>query len=382
MKKISQVCVLLCAIAPLAAFSVTPDQPASTNSTGKAPSLDALFGDAVVAKGKGVEVKREDLDAMVFKMKANLAQSGTPAPADAESQVLKKLVIDQLILSKATDADRTSAKTNFEDWVGKVKVANHMTSDEDFDKAASRQLSGGETLDQWKKQQIDIRTEPIVLQRELKVNVTDDDIKKFYDDPANIAHFEEPETVDVSHILLVTTDPKTNEPLSEDKKAAKHKQLEDLLKRARAGEDFAKMADQYSEDPGVKENHGEYKFSRADRYVQEFKDAAFALAKPGDVSDIITSQFGYHIIKLNQKIPAKKADLSDVKDAIKEHLVQEQFRKLAPAYVATLVKNANIQIMDDKLKGTDFSIEPPKEEAAPAGASAAPTAPPASATKK
>ena len=56
------------------------------------------------------------------------------------------------------------------------------------------------------------------------------------DDPANVSHFEEPEMVRVSHILLTTSDPKTSEPLSDAAKTAKHKQMEDLLKKARAGE--------------------------------------------------------------------------------------------------------------------------------------------------
>src|SRR5690348_8210893 len=121
MKKMSQVCVLLCAIAPLAAFCVTPDQPASTNSAGKTPSLDSLFGDKVVAKGKGVEVKRGQLDALVVGIKANYAAHQMPAPVDAESKVLKKLVLDQLILSKATDADRVAGKTNYDEWLTQVK---------------------------------------------------------------------------------------------------------------------------------------------------------------------------------------------------------------------------------------------------------------------
>src|SRR4051812_41009746 len=98
MKKISQICVLLCAIAPMAAFSVTPEP---TNSMGKAtPSLDALFGDAVVAKGKGVEIKRNDLDSSVVKLKAMYAARQQPAPADLEQAALKSLIIQQLILSK------------------------------------------------------------------------------------------------------------------------------------------------------------------------------------------------------------------------------------------------------------------------------------------
>jgi peptidyl-prolyl cis-trans isomerase C len=369
MKKISQICVLLCAIAPMAALSVTPDQPAKTNAApSKATSLDALFGDAVVAKGKGVEVKRNDLDAAVVKTKSMYAARQMPAPVDLEPQALKSLIIQQLILSKATDADRAKGKEAFQERLTKAKATSGMT-DEEFDKRVSMTFFGGETRAQWDKERTDEVTLPIILQRELKVNITDDDIKKFYDDPTNTAAFEQPEMVRVSHILLTTDDPQTHQPLPDDKKAAKHKQLEDILKRARAGEDFGKLADQYSEDPGVKENHGEYKFSRTDPFVEEFKTTAFSLKDVGQVSDIITSQFGYHIIKLSEKIPAKKVELDKVKDGIKEHLVQLAFSKVVPAYTAKLVKDADIQILDEKLKNTDLSMEPPKESA--------PAAPPA-----
>jgi len=370
MKKISQLCVLLCAITPMAAFSVTPDQPASTNSAGKAPSLDALFGDSVVAKGKGVEVKRNDLDSTVVKMKSMYAARQIPAPADLESQALKNLVIQQLILSKATDADRNTGKTNFMERIAKVKKENGLT-DEDFDKRLSAQFFGDETRAQWDKQQTDLLTIPVVLERELNVKITDDDVKKFYDDPANISAFEQPEMVRASHILLMTQDPETHQPLSADKKAAKKKQMEDILKQARSGADFGELAKKYSEDPGSKDKGGEYTFPRG-QMMKEFEDTAFSL-KTNEISDIIETSYGYHIIKLSEKIPAKKVDYDKVKEGIRDHLVQLELQKRLPAYTAKLVKDANIQIMDDKLKSTDFSVEAPKEE----GSAPAPTPTPA-----
>ncbi|HWD94456.1 MAG TPA: peptidylprolyl isomerase [Verrucomicrobiae bacterium] len=371
MKKMSQLFVLLGAAVPLAVFSVTPDMPAQTNASAKSgASLDSLFGDAVVAKGKGIEVKRSDLDAIVVKNKAMAAARQMQTPPDMEQQALKTLIIQQLFLSKATDADRAKGKENYQTRLAKVKSESGL-SDADFEKRISMQLFGGETREQWDKQNIDQLTIPVVLERELNVHVTDDEVKKFYEDPANISKFEQPETVRVSHILLMTKDPETQQPLSEEKKAAKHKQMEDLLKRARAGEDFAKLADQYSEDPGVKENHGEYKFTRNDPFVQEFKDTAFSLTN-GQVSDIITSQFGYHILKLHEKIPAKKVDFDKVKDGIKDYLTQQALQKQLPDYTKKLEKDADIQILDEKLKGVNLALDAPEKEegAAPAPAPA------------
>ena len=98
--------------------------------------------------------------------------------------------------------------------------------------------------------------------------------------------------------------------MTEEQKAAKRKEMEGLLKRARAGEDFAKLAKEYSEDPGSKDKGGEYTFPRG-QMVPEFEAAAFSL-NTNQVSDIVTTRFGYHIIKLSEKIPAQKVEFAKV----------------------------------------------------------------------
>ncbi len=364
MKKLCKFIVLLGAAVPLAAFCVTPDMPAQTNSSAKpAANLDTLFGDSVVAKGKGVEVKRNDLDAIVVKSKAIAAARNVTVPPDLEEQALKNLIYQQLYLSKATDADRAQGKKNFDERLAKVKADSGL-SDEEFDKRISMQLFGGETRDQWTKQQTDTATIPVVLAREMNIHITDDDVKKFYESPTNISSFEQPEQVRASHILLMTSDPETHEPLAADKKEAKHKLMEDILKQARAGTNFADLAKQYSEDPGSKDKGGEYTFPRG-QMVKQFEDTAFSL-KPGDISDIIETQFGYHIIKLSEKIPAKKVDFDKVKDGIRDHLLNQAITKQLPDYLNKLIKDANIQITDEKLKNIDLTVK--IEDVAPAPA--------------
>jgi parvulin-like peptidyl-prolyl isomerase len=198
------------------------------------------------------------------------------------------------------------------------------------------------------------------LERELNINITDANVKAFYDSPTNITSFEQPEMVRASHILLLTTDPTTQQPLPADKKAEKRKQMEDILKQAKSGTDFAELAKKYSEDPGSKEAGGEYTFPRG-KMVKEFEDTAFSM-KTNEVSDIIETKFGFHIIKLSEKIPAKKVDFDKVKDGIKDHLFQLQLTKQLPDYTRKMVKDANIEILDEKLKNIDLAIEAPKEE--------------------
>ena len=102
----------------------------------------------------------------------------------------------------------------------------------------------------------------------------------------------------VDHILLATKDTTTNEPLPEEEAAAKKAQAEDLLSQLQASGDlealFTELADTYGEDPGRESGAG-YLIDPTTSFVQEFKDAAFAL-KPGEISGIVESDYGYHIL--------------------------------------------------------------------------------------
>jgi peptidyl-prolyl cis-trans isomerase C len=356
MNKTAKILVLLGAVAPMVALGVSPDKPATTNSGSSTDKLQSLFADSVVVKGKGVEVKRNELDQEVVAARSGYAARQLPAPPDLEQQALRGLVIKQLVLDRATDADRAQGKKDFETRLANVKQARGMT-DEQFDKFLSAQLFGGQTREQWEKGNIDTLTVPVVLERDMGVKVTDEDVRKYYDDPKNISKFEQPEMVRASHILLMTIDPETQQPLSEEKKAAKRKQMEDILKQAKDGKDFAELAKQYTEDPGSKATGGEYTFPRG-KMVKEFEDTAFSL-KPGEISGIIETRYGYHIIKVSEKIPAKKVEFDKVKERLKEALVQDEINKQLRTYVAKLEKDADLKILDDNLKDMDLLPEAP-----------------------
>jgi peptidyl-prolyl cis-trans isomerase C len=348
---------LLVAAGWLVAGTVTA-QTAAPSSAAPAVKPAELFPDTVVAKGKGFEIKRSQLDDEVIRIKSTFLARGTPLPADRaamlERQVLDQLIQLQIVKTKATVEDRAAAQKQADKL---LEDAKSQLGEQGFD---MRLKAMGMSKDQLMSKWVDGEIAKIVLTRELKINITDDDIKKFYND--NPSQFEDPEMVRASHILLSTRDQATNTELSDAQKATKHKLAEDLLKRARAGEDFAKLASQYSEDPGSKDKGGEYKFPRG-QMVKEFEDAAFAL-KPGQVSDIVTTQFGYHIIKLSEKIPAKKHDLAESSSKIRDYLVQTALQKQGPPYLEQLRKQADVQILDEKLKAAEEaaaadSLQPP-----------------------
>ena len=346
----SSVLLLLAAVAVEGvSLAVTPGGDDTSNSKSVVKPSD-LFPDAVLAKGKGVEVKRSQFDDTLISLKASFAARGQALSPDQaatlEAGVLENLIQMKLLLARASDTDKTMAKDEVD------KKFEQIRTNAGSDEILNRQLkAAGMTQGDLLKNWTDDATAKAVLERELKISVSDADVKKYYDE--NPSKFEQPEMVKVSHILLSTRDMATGGELSPEEKAAKRKQAEALLKRARDGEDFTKLAKDNSEDPSVKQNNGEYTFPRASADSQrgmppEFELAAFGL-KTNEISDIVTTKFGFHIIKLNEKIPASKVELSKVSSRVKDYLVAEQVQKQAPEYVTKLKKDAGIEILDPKL---------------------------------
>lgn len=362
---------LACGALPLSPSYGAAATPGDTTAPAKpAPKISDLFPDEVVAKGKNVEIKRSQLDDAMVSIKSSFAARGQQLPPDEmnhlEQQVLDRLIQVQLLLVKANDLDKTAGKEV------SAKRMDAFKTRAGSDEAFARQLkSVGTTPKELEAKMTEESTAQVVLERELKINVSDDAVKKFYDE--NPSKFEQPEMVRASHILISTRDPDSNQDLPEDQKNAKHKKAEDVLKRARAGEDFAKLAKENSDDPGSKDKGGEYQFARG-QMVPEFESAAFSL-QTNQVSDIVKTVYGYHIIKLSEKIPAKKIELAKVSPEIKEYLKQQEMQKHQQDlqdYLEKLKKDSGVQVLDENLKLKETAENQPPQIIPPATGSAKP----------
>lgn len=169
-----------------------------------------------------------------------------------------------------------------------------------------------------------ITVDETALQAKLEQNTEYMDIQK-----NGYAYYAE--KVRARHILFSTVD-ENGQILSDDKKAEVLVLAEEVLEKVKAGEDFETLVKEYSEDPGSKDNGGEYTFSRG-QMVKPFEEAAFSL-KPGQTSDLVLSDYGYHIIKVEQLLPPYDQDIETVKnrekmivDNIKNQLKDEDFKQ-------------------------------------------------------
>jgi peptidyl-prolyl cis-trans isomerase C len=351
------------------------NQAASANADpAKSDKLAALFEDKVVAKSKSFQIKRSQLDEEGVRMRAQYAARGQTISGEqmamVDRQILEQMIQVELIKSKATDADKVASKAVAEKRLADAR--SQLSSDEAFNLRLKAQgLTKDDLLSKW----TDAAVAETVLKRELKTSASAEDAKKYYDEFPN--NFETPEMVRASHILLTTQDRNTQTELPANVKAEKRKLAEELVKRARAGEDFAKLVRENSEDPGSKERGGEYTFSRG-QMVKEFEAAAFSLGT-NQVSDVVTTQFGYHVIKVSEKIPARKEPFNGLETktvvpkgdgtyfTLNDALSQVSMQKQYPEFVAKLKQEAKVEILDEKLK----MPETPSAEPTPAPAAKA-----------
>lgn len=165
------------------------------------------------------------------------------------------------------------------------------------------------------------------------IEVTDEKISTFYKE--NPTFFEAPEEVSARHILF-----KAEAGADDETKAVARAKADAALKRVRAGEDFATLATELSEGPSGP-GGGDLGFFPKDRMVPAFSDAAFAL-KPGESSGVVETRFGYHIIQVEERHDARTIPLDEVRDRIRQGLVQEGQQGRIEALLTSLRDKAEI----------------------------------------
>jgi peptidyl-prolyl cis-trans isomerase C len=350
--------------------SVEPNVPAKTAT--KEPNKPAeTAADSVAVTVNGVNINESQVEAQLKPQLAKVGAQLPPAFVEQYKNQLRGQVLEGMIVEQLLD--------------GKVKENNIIVTEEEvllhLEKAAAQQnlsLSDIKEMMEARGQSFDEAKQRIkkgmAYQKLMdtqwagKINVTEDDAKKYYSE--NKTKFETPEQVRASHILIkpdtnqatagsaLTSDPNADPNQAKAKAKAK---AEDLLKQIKGGADFAELAKTNSDCPSAKLG-GDLDFFGRGQMVPAFEKAAFAL-KAGQVSDVVETQFGYHIIKLTDHKDANTIPFEQAKDDIVKLLTQTKQADLAEEYITSLKANANI-------------VYPPGKEPNAPAAGPATTAPP------
>ncbi len=245
-------------------------------------------------------------------------------------QILDELIMDKLVAKAAAGETVSDEDINAE--IAKLKK-QFPTED-----AFQAQLKeAGQSPEKLKAALTTMLQQQHWMQSQIKDGdkITEADAKKFYD--TNTEEFKNPETVKASHILFTVNKDDSEEVVKQKEAAAKKAEA-----RAKKGEDFSKLAKELSEEPGAKESGGDLGFFAKDRMVPEFANAAFS-QKPGEISDPVKTQFGWHVIKVTEKKSAGTVPFEEVKDQITAYLKSAKQREAVQAVLKKLKDSAQIE---------------------------------------
>jgi peptidyl-prolyl cis-trans isomerase C len=167
-----------------------------------------------------------------------------------------------------------------------------------------------------------------------KVAVSEKETRAYYD--GNLETFKKPEQVRASHILI-KVDPEADEA----KKAEARTKIESLQTRLKKGEDFGALAKENSEGPSGPKG-GDLGFFGRGQMVKPFEEAAFTM-KPGQVSGMVETRFGYHLIMVTDRTPEGIHTYEEVKDRLEQYLKQQKVQAAIAEYVETLKAQAKIE---------------------------------------
>ena len=289
----------------------------------------------MVAVVNGTVITRQALDREVTFAKRRMEGRGK-AVRDTDFATLKENVLEGLINKELLYQESKDKGIKVEAGVVEKKL-NEMKGRFPSESQFKRALAGMNISEEALTSQIEreLAIQPwIDGQFTQKTKVTDREARVFYDSRPGL--FKEPEQVHASHILIKVS-PKADAP----EKAAAHEKIAAIRERLKKGEDFAGVAKEVSEGPSGPKG-GDLGYFRKGQMVPPFEKAAFVL-KPGEVSDLVETRFGYHLIKVNDKRPERNIPYAEVEERLKKQLISEKVQKNVRQYVKELKKQAKIE---------------------------------------
>lgn len=343
-----------------------------------AASAQAVEGEADVAVTvNGVNITEGQIET---QMKPSLAQVSAQLPPtfveqykkQLRAQFLDKMIIEQLLDEQVKSHNIVITDEQVTSEIEKMTAQQGMTVDD----LKSLLASQGRSFDDIKQRIHRGLGYQKFLESQWagKIDVNDKEVRDYYS--ANPASFEIPEQIRASHILIRPAPADANTDPNQAKAAAKTK-ANDLLRQIKGGSDFAKLAQNNSAD-GSAAAGGDLGFFARGQMVPAFEQAAFAL-KVGQVSDVVETQFGYHIIKVTGHKDPNNLSFEQARDDIKKALTRQKQAESTMKYLEQLKAGAKIVYPPGKepVQEGDNKVEQLSAPSASSDANTAKPAPPA-----
>jgi len=326
---------IICFVATGVAYSADQAAPADKPAAPKSSSAKEAPApkNAAIVNGKPITYSSYALELELVQRRL---QSHGQIPTEADMPKLRSDVIDEMINIELLyqDSQKQGIKIDpkkIEEEIDQIR--KRYPDSKQFESALAEMKMSEKMLKDQFARRSSIQT---LIDRKITpgISISDDEIKKFYDD--NPTFFEQPEQVHARHILI-----KVDENASSEAKEEAKKKITDIKKRIVAGEDFAELAKAHSQCPSSSKG-GDLGFFGKGQMVPEFEQKAFSM-KADEVSDVVETKFGYHLIKVIEHKESGKVAFETAKPKISNKLRNDQTREKLLAHVAELRKEAKIE---------------------------------------
>ena len=287
----------------------------------------------VLARVNDEPVRKSDFDLLL----RNIELNNGPIPPDRRDEILRK-VLDDLVTYTMLKQEAKARNIEVADAEVEQQLAAMKQQAGDEAKFTKALAARNMTLDRLRsdaRAQLSI-SKMMDAQISSAAAATDADAKSFYE--KNPDKFKRGESVRASHILI-----RVSEQATDAEKSKARARIEGILKRAKAGEDFAVLAREHSQD-GSATQGGDLNYFVKGQMVQPFDQVAFSL-KPNEISDVVTTQFGYHIIKVVDHKPAGTVPLDEVAENVKKFLTEQKKQEAAQAFIAQVKQKSKIEVL-------------------------------------
>lgn len=273
----------------------------------------------VVAKVNGENITSDALERDLLVIRKRFERSGRELKEDQLPNVKKEVLenlINRVLLKQESEKQGIKIEpAKIEEQLGEMKKRydNPAEFEENLKQAKITEAGLKEQI------RLGLAIQQLIQQKFVQnTTISDKEAKAYYEE--NRARFSQPEQVKASHILI-----KADKDADETQKDEARKKIEKIQKRVEKGEDFASLAKELSEGPSASKG-GDLGFFGHGSMVKPFETAAFSL-NPDEISDVVETQFGYHLIKVTDKKPAKQVTYEEVQDKLKQFLKQQKVKK-------------------------------------------------------
>jgi len=337
---------LLAALALTACSRSTPAAANTESATAAASAPSQAAPDApakpvpaalpdVVARVNGETIDKADFERAVMELEG---RAGGPVPPDQRDRIYRG-VLDQLIGYKLLSQESKARKIAVADADITARIA-------EIQKQFPSEEAFKQTLEQRNMTLAALRADTIegmqidkMLETEIagKITVTPQQMTDFYQ--KNPTQFQQAERVRASHILI-------RFPENADAAAKESIRLKaaEVLRQAKAGKDFADLAKRYSQDPGSAVNGGDLGFFNRGQMVGPFDEVAFTLP-PGQMSELVETTFGYHVIRVAEKQPSRTIPLDEIRPQLQQFLEGQNREQQTQTFIESLKAKGKVEIL-------------------------------------